>query len=755
MEKAFKKQPPKKFGVSSRRFRKIVKERSVEDAKLLQSQTIKSSAASKTSDVENCDIPSASSNFDLPTCSDNKYLSNVGDDGEIDLHLASSLIACPIENEPLEMHPNVSDDFILNFDSHGNEILDSDKENTCNEDLRQTDSDLEEDDSEFAEFSHADETYVKSSTFAMNLREWALKFHITLIALTALLLLLRVFDTSLPLDARTLLGTLRKTETIEMCGGQYYHFGLKRAVENILNERRRKGLQDQNIKLMFNVDGVPISKSGSNFFWLILCSEINSETVYPVGAFYGTKKPVDANEFLESFVQEAVKVCEKGVQNHKVTIEALICDAPAKSFVLYLKGHTGYDCCPKCLIGGECYRPPPKTKGKKKKGRVCFPGIGPFLPKTDEGFKRNEYNNFEEDVEIVLTKLPRFGCVSSIPLDYMHLILLGVMKKLIFLWVHGNSKVKIPSDVIQRISKRLLLLRNTIPDEFNRRPRTLWEYKFWKATEFRTFLLYAGVIVLKNLEGFPSKLYSHFLLLHTAVTILISETHIRDTRNIDFAHETLQLFVKDFETLYGKEFISYNVHNLLHICEDVKRFGVLDNFSAFRFENYMGTAKKMIRKGDQPLQQLARRYAEVENVQIHCSAIDKFILEHPHNSGPVIQDCISNLPEQYKVFKSRGFTIKCDMKNSCVMLKNGTFFMTENVGKFGGQEIRLIGHKLCSKGSLYDEPDSRLLNIHMLLENNVGERYCVPLTDVLSKVWKIPTSKGIVVIPLLHRRERK
>ena len=99
------------------------------------------------------------------------------------------------------------------------------------------------------------------------------------------------------------------------------------------------------------------------------------------------------------------------------------------------------------------------------------------------------------------------------------------------------------------------------------------------------------------------------------MTILISEPHIQIETNVDSAHEMLQLFVKDFARIYGKEQVSQNVHNLLHICSDAKKYGTLDTFSAFRFENYMSNIKAMIQKGDNPLKQIARRYAEVEDAE--------------------------------------------------------------------------------------------------------------------------------------------
>ena len=50
----------------------------------------------------------------------------------------------------------------------------------------------------------------------------------------------------------------------------------------------------------------------------------------------------------------------------------------------------------------------------------------------------------------------------------------------------------------------------------------------------------------------------------------------------------------------------YSVHGLIHIAEDVKRFGPLDSYSAFPFENYLGHLKQLLRKPQSPLQQIRR-----------------------------------------------------------------------------------------------------------------------------------------------------
>jgi len=98
--------------------------------------------------------------------------------------------------------------------------------------------------------------------------------------------------------------------------------------------------------------------------------------------------------------------------------------------------------------------------------------------------------------------------------------------------------------------------------------------------------------------------------------------------------------------LYGKKFISHNVHNLLHLCSDVRIYGCLDNFSAFRFENYMISIKKK----EKPLQQLIKRFSEQENFefllpQSNYTNESLYSLKYLHNNGP-ISDCI-NFQSQY------------------------------------------------------------------------------------------------------------
>ena len=54
----------------------------------------------------------------------------------------------------------------------------------------------------------------------------------------------------------------------------------------------------------------------------------------------------------------------------------------------------------------------------------------------------------------------------------------------------------------------------------------------------------------------------------------------------DHAHDFLVTFDEDVGNLYCPEFLTYDMHELVHLTEDAKRLGSLDNISVFPFENF-------------------------------------------------------------------------------------------------------------------------------------------------------------------------
>ena len=77
--------------------------------------------------------------------------------------------------------------------------------------------------------------------------------------------------------------------------------------------------------------------------------------------------------------------------------------------------------------------------------------------------------------------------VMNVPLDYTHVMCLGVIKKLLTAWINGLPSLKIGSKSVKETSRRMLKLKHTISSEFSRKPRTL-DISYWKATEYHPFI---------------------------------------------------------------------------------------------------------------------------------------------------------------------------------------------------------------------------------------------------------------------------
>lgn len=67
----------------------------------------------------------------------------------------------------------------------------------------------------------------------------------------------------------------------------------------------------------------------------------------------------------------------------------------------------------------------------------------------------------------------------------MHAVCLGVMRKLLNSWICGKLSVRLAARRVEILSEKIISLKQCIPVEINRKPRSLSELARWKATEFR------------------------------------------------------------------------------------------------------------------------------------------------------------------------------------------------------------------------------------------------------------------------------
>lgn len=534
--------------------------------------------------------------------------------------------------------------------------------------------------------------------------------------------------------------------------GYYYHFGIQSGIKQFYPSAELCNTNP--IKLVVGIDGLPLTRSSGSSFWPILCYiRPYKENVFPIGIYWGYKKPLDSNEFLTDFCKEITdliineiqfKIDSQNVVTKKVILDTIVCDAPAKSFVLKIKGHAGFFSCTRC-----------ETEGQYMRNRLCFPEIN-ALKRTHESFenKLQEQHHLTNTTMTKLINIPNIDIIQIFSLDYMHLCCLGVIKKLVRLWLSKGSKnIRLSRQQINELNFLHLSLRNCVTNDFPRKPRSLDEFSNWKATEFRLFVLYTGPVILKKVLN--EKLYLNFLCLHVAFTILLSPNSNQNM--INFCDKLLKFFIKDFCSIYGTEQASHNIHALQHIIDDFHNFGPLDNASAFPFENHMRTLKKTVRKASQPLQQAVKRYKEQYNFNTFKTTNSNsnnnkdnniILCEKQHHKGPLLDGLIN---PQYHVLISNKFKINTNSeKDSYISTKSNEIIKVINICSSESRGEVIVGYQFLLKKSFFIKPiDSIKFGIFVV--SNMSSTYNYwSINEIRGKYMIIKVQNEQIAFPIIH-----
>ena len=496
--------------------------------------------------------------------------------------------------------------------------------------------------------------------------------------------------------------------------GQYLYLGLKEGILDILSSNANSLLSIDTIQLSVSVDGLPLFKSTAVALWPILCS-FEHFAPFVVCLFLGKSKPHPVEDFLADFIEEFCILKRTGIEFDSkiitVSIFSFVCDAPARALLKCIKSHTGYYACERCTIKG------------KWNGRVVYDTQDECHARTDQHFVNVDY----EDHQLKRSPLIDCGmsCVHDFSLDYMHLVCLGVVRRMLHFFKQGpkNKPCRLSRAHLSTVSASLLDYRGKMPSEFARQPRGLDELDRWKATEFRQFLLYTGPLVLKHF--LHPKVYLHFLTLSIAVSFLLDSDSEKRNTYLQYAQELLQCFVKNCKSVYGDTFNVYNIHNLMHLSDDVEHFRCsLNEVSAFQFENYLQRLKKLIRNAHNTIVQIVKRLQEFRQMD--------------------------------KRFKHKSLKMKISTlaKDSCFLLSNDTYGIIRDVRSDDTFMCDII--HIDKAESLYKKPcDSKLLNIIYIRNFQSAKRNMIERCQIERKAICLSYNDGYVLMPLLHGPEHQ
>lgn len=554
------------------------------------------------------------------------------------------------------------------------------------------------------------------------LKKWSTYYNINRNALSSLLKFLKKFDESLPTDSRTLMQTPRNTDLVEMSPGHYIHIGLKNHVQNFL---KTKDNISPKLKLRINVDGLPIHKNSSEMpaVWVIQGDfGHNSCTPFVIGVYGGPTKPDNFNSFLSMTVEEIKEIKNLSHNNDSINVilHQILADAPAKSSVLCVKGHNGHSACPKCEV-----------EGKTIERKTSFFNLNATL-RTNDRF-RLKLNEEHHHGTSVIEELQYFDMINGVPIDYMHCVLLGVMKKLLVIWFVDTSLFKQSRQDKNKISERIRLMNQTVPKEFQRKLRDMNNIGHYKATELRQFLLFHGLIVLNGI--LPQIFYNNFVKLSVAIRIL-SDKNLYKNYN-DVSQVLLDRFIEEFAEIYGEKEVVYNVHLLHHLpSETIIHDGPIDEFSCFPFENNMSKIKKIIHSSHCPLQQIKNRLFEEDSLQFmptfQNQSLPNFSNSKVCHNGFIYETNESNryvLLKDNSIFKCDSF---CQDESGVIYAKGWILIGSENIFDLPlkSELLKIFGvkkYELVYKSISLNDFERKMYSINM--------KYCKINGDVLIKIF--------------------
>lgn len=346
------------------------------------------------------------------------------------------------------------------------------------------------------------------------------------------------------------------------------------------------------------VDGASPYRSVKCFLWPIVGRIVGSHPpcLFVIAVWCGTTK--DLGEFLKEYVEEVEKMMTEGFswngRKIKLKIRRYVADAPARAFLKNVLLIMLMDLVSVVQSYGQW------------RGRVTFPINVDADPRIDESFASRTHAAYHKG-DSPLEKLGT-GMISQFPLDGMHLLYLGVMKKLLkeLLNEHKPGTHKISDDTRELLSAHLMSFIPYCPSEFSRKPRSLDDWNSYKAHELRRILLYDGILLYSEL---PDLVKNNFLQLHCAARILCDQSKREFNRDADYL---LKAFVKNAGSrrVYGPTFLVYNVHHLEHFADDCELHGTVDEFSAFLNENFFGKLKDLFNAPGRTLEQVVSRILE-------------------------------------------------------------------------------------------------------------------------------------------------
>lgn len=195
----------------------------------------------------------------------------------------------------------------------------------------------------------------------------------------------------------------------------------------------------------------------------------------------------------------------------------------------------------------------------------------------------------------------------SLPLDSMHQCFIGVMKFLLKTIIKRDPDTHLPyfDDETDIGEVDALIARIFFPTRFAPQIKELLRAGEWQASEMRCFA-FIGPVVLMGLLSDVNALNA--IVVFCCAMVMLHRDVIKE-EHIQCAEKLLDGFHESLRSIFGTRSLYANMHGLQHLGEHARRYGSLNNISAFHFEGHIGTLGRLVTGPIAMIRQIADRFS--------------------------------------------------------------------------------------------------------------------------------------------------
>ena len=201
----------------------------------------------------------------------------------------------------------------------------------------------------------------------------------------------------------------------------------------------------------------------------------------------------------------------------------------------------------------------------------------------------------------------------------------------------------------------------------------------------------------------------------------------------------------DYAHVYSPTLVNSNVHNLLHVYDNVFRFEDINTTSAYDYEAKLLDVGKLVHSGRNSLAQAVHRLIELERIEVAKEC----------NPATAVE-CTTRMGKGKEIIATvrKGLMLRTNFRDQWYMTNDGTIVKYHTATQQGAQLI-VEGHALKQKYSAFSQPcpSEHVLIFRGSVEDvNSGQTQRTLSSSILCKLAAVETAKEgeFIFVPLTH-----